>query len=151
VAGRRGHARAVARFVPDCVVLFARLLRDERLPRRHKVIVAALLPYLALPFDLVPDFIPVAGQLDDAVLVAFVLRRVGGANPDLLGERWPGPPTSLAFILRLSGRSEISPREAGERQRDDPGEVRERPDADPPAVHVRPAERPEPEQEAAQS
>jgi uncharacterized membrane protein YkvA (DUF1232 family) len=102
VAGRRESARAVAGFVPDCVVLFSRLLRDERLPRRHKLLVAALIPYLALPFDVIPDFIPVAGQLDDAVLVALVLRRVVRANPDLIREHWPGPPSSLDVVLRLA-------------------------------------------------
>src|SRR5437763_8617791 len=76
VAGRREDARAVAGFIPDCVKLFSRLLRDERLPRRHKLLVAALVPYLAMPFDLIPDFVPVVGQLDDAALVAFVLRRL---------------------------------------------------------------------------
>jgi uncharacterized membrane protein YkvA (DUF1232 family) len=75
VFGRRDDARAVVRFVPDCVVLFRRLLADPRVRRRDKVLLAALVPYLLLPFDLVPDFIPVAGQLDDAVLVALVLRR----------------------------------------------------------------------------
>src|SRR5436190_22912810 len=104
LAGRREAARALAGFVPDCVVLFTRLLRDERLPRRHKLLVGALVPYLALPFDLVPDFIPVAGQLDDAVLVAFVLRRVARNNPDLVRELWPGPPPSLRLVLRLAGR-----------------------------------------------
>jgi uncharacterized membrane protein YkvA (DUF1232 family) len=101
VAGRRGDARAIARFVPDCVVLFARLLRDERLPRRQKVLVAALIPYLASPIDLIPDFIPIAGQLDDAVLVALVLRRIVRRNPRLVHELWPGPPSSLTFILRI--------------------------------------------------
>src|SRR5204862_2055615 len=95
VAGRREDARAVAGFVPDCVVLFSRLLRDDRLPRRHKLLVAALLPYLAMPFDLIPDFIPVAGQLDDAVIVALVLRRVVRANPELVEEHWPGPRRTL--------------------------------------------------------
>jgi uncharacterized membrane protein YkvA (DUF1232 family) len=104
LAGRREDARAIAGFVPDCVVLFSRLLRDERLPRRHKLLVAALIPYLALPFDLIPDFVPVAGQLDDAVLVAFVLRRIVRARPDLIREHWPGPPSSLGFVLRLSGQ-----------------------------------------------
>jgi uncharacterized membrane protein YkvA (DUF1232 family) len=102
-AGRREHARAIAGFVPDCVVLFTRLLRDKRLRRRHKLLVGALIPYLALPFDVIPDFIPVAGQLDDAVLVAFVLRRVVRRNPALVRELWPGPPASLAVILRLAG------------------------------------------------
>lgn len=104
VAGRRENARAIGGFVPDCVVLFSRLVRDKRLPRRFKFLVGALIPYLAMPFDLVPDFIPVAGQLDDAVIVAFVLRRVARKNPELIREHWPGPPSSLALILRLAGQ-----------------------------------------------
>lgn len=105
VAGRREQARAIAGFAPDCAVLFTRLLCDGRVPRRHKLLVATLIPYLALPLDLVPDFIPVAGQLDDAVLVAFVLRRVVKRNPALVRELWPGPPASLAVILRAAGQT----------------------------------------------
>ena len=104
VAGRRENARAIGGFVPDCVVLFSRLIRDKRLPRRFKFLVGALIPYLAMPFDLLPDFIPVAGQLDDAVIVVFVLRRVARKNPELIREHWPGPPSSLALILRLAGQ-----------------------------------------------
>jgi uncharacterized membrane protein YkvA (DUF1232 family) len=101
--GRREDARAVARFVPDCVVLSRRLLADDRVRRRDKLLLAALVPYLLLPFDLVPDFIPVAGQLDDAVLVALVLRRVlCSAGRDVVEEHWPGPRTSLAYVLRLA-------------------------------------------------
>jgi uncharacterized membrane protein YkvA (DUF1232 family) len=62
----------------------------------------ALIPYLALPFDLVPDFIPIAGQLDDAVIVAFMLRRVARGNPQLVRELWPGPEPSLRLLLRLA-------------------------------------------------
>ena len=80
-----------------------RLLRDERLPRRHKLLVAALLPYLVMPFDLIPDFIPVAGQLDDAVIVALVLRRVVRANPQLVEEHWPGPRRTLAWLEGFYG------------------------------------------------
>ena len=102
--GRRDDARAVARFVPDCVVLFRRLLADHRVSRRDKLLLAALVPYLLLPFDLIPDFIPVAGQLDDAVLVTLVLRRVlRGAGRHVVEEHWPGPRTSLTFVLRLAG------------------------------------------------
>lgn len=104
VAGRRQDARAFAGFVPDCVVLFARLARDGRVPWRHKLILSGLVAYLALPFDLVPDFIPVAGQLDDAILVALVLRTIlRGSGRQLVQEHWPGPPNSLAFVLRLAG------------------------------------------------
>ena len=105
VAGRRSSARAVAGFVPDCVVLFKRLLQDERISRPRKLLVAALVVYLAMPLDVVPDFIPVAGQLDDAILVALVLRAVlRSAGTELVREHWPGPDSSLALVLRAAGR-----------------------------------------------
>ena len=72
IRGRREDARSFATFIPDCIVLVTRLARDPRVPRRRKLLLIALGAYLALPFDLVPDFIPVAGQLDDAIIVALV-------------------------------------------------------------------------------
>jgi uncharacterized membrane protein YkvA (DUF1232 family) len=103
--GRGGEARALARFVPDCIVLFRRLLSDPRVPRGRKLLLLALVAYLAMPFDLIPDFIPVAGQLDDAILVALALRTVlRGAGADLVRELWPGPQTTLDPVLRLAGR-----------------------------------------------
>ncbi len=104
VAGRWQAARDVAGFISDCVVLLRRLLRDPRVPRRYKLLLGALVGYLVLPFDLIPDFIPVAGHLDDAVVVALALRvllRASGA--DLVREHWPGPESSLAIVLRLAG------------------------------------------------
>ncbi|MEA2250647.1 MAG: hypothetical protein QOG70_889 [Solirubrobacteraceae bacterium] len=102
-AGRRTDARAWAAFVPDCVVLVGRLLRDPRVPRSRKALLAALVAYLALPFDLIPDVIPVAGQLDDAILVAVVLRAVlRSGREDLLREHWRGPERSLAVVRRLA-------------------------------------------------
>ena len=110
VAGRGGDARAIARFVPDCAVLFRRLLRDPRLPRRRKAVLVLLLAYLLTPIDLVPDVVPVAGYLDDAVIAAFALRHVlRGAPPGLLEEHWPGPPETLALLVRLSRRRGSSP------------------------------------------
>ena len=103
IRGRRADARALAGFGPDCVILFGRLVRDPRLSMRHKWLVAALIPYLAMPIDLLPDFVPVAGQLDDAIVVAVVLRRVLRGQPGLVHEHWPGPPSSLAVVLRLVG------------------------------------------------
>jgi uncharacterized membrane protein YkvA (DUF1232 family) len=101
--GRRSDARALAGFIPDCVVLVRRLLRDPRVPRRRKLALVLLAAYVLLPFDLVPDFIPVAGQLDDAILVALVLRALvrGGGEP-LVREHWPGPERSLALICRAA-------------------------------------------------
>jgi uncharacterized membrane protein YkvA (DUF1232 family) len=105
IAGRRTEARALAGFIPDSIVLFRRLLADQRIHRSRKLLILALIGYLAMPIDLVPDFIPVAGQLDDAILVALVLRSVlrrGG--PQLVREHWPGPEDSLRVILRLAYR-----------------------------------------------
>jgi uncharacterized membrane protein YkvA (DUF1232 family) len=104
VAGRRPSLRDVARFIPDCIVLVRRLLGDPRVPRRHKLLLGALVGYLALPFDLVPDFIPVAGYLDDALFVALTLRAVlRGTGGELLREHWPGPESSLALLPRFAG------------------------------------------------
>jgi uncharacterized membrane protein YkvA (DUF1232 family) len=108
VAGRRQDARALAGFIPDCIVLFRRLLGDRRVPRGARLLILALIAYLAMPFDLGPDFIPVVGQLDDAIIVAFVLRTiVRSGGPELVREHWPDPPTSLGVLLRLAyGRPE---------------------------------------------
>jgi uncharacterized membrane protein YkvA (DUF1232 family) len=105
LVGRRGQARALATFIPDCIVLVSRLARDARVPRRRKLLLLLLVGYLALPFDLVPDFIPVAGQLDDAIIVALLLRSfIRSGGQDLIREMWPGPDESLALILRLAGQ-----------------------------------------------
>jgi uncharacterized membrane protein YkvA (DUF1232 family) len=110
LAGRLEHARAVAGFVPDCVVLCRRLLADARVPRARRLALGALVGYLLLPFDIVPDFLPVAGQLDDALLVALVLRGiVRGAGAGIVAEHWPGTPGSLRLILKLAGTSATGP------------------------------------------
>jgi uncharacterized membrane protein YkvA (DUF1232 family) len=103
-AGRREDARAVAGFIPDCLVLVGRLARDPRIPRWRRALLLAVLAYLAMPLDLIPDFLPGAGQLDDAVLLAFALRMlVGGAGAAVVREAWPGPDASLRVIMRASG------------------------------------------------
>jgi undecaprenyl-diphosphatase len=90
-------------------VLFKRLLADPRVPRRAKVALGLGIGYLALPFDLVPDFIPVAGALDDIVIVAFVLRfALGSAGPALVAELWPGPKESLSVVLAFAGEQRRS-------------------------------------------
>jgi uncharacterized membrane protein YkvA (DUF1232 family) len=71
------------------VILFKRLLGDSKVPRSSKFWLGGLILYLAMPIDLVPDFVPIAGQLDDAIIVALVLRHVlrpcrGGSNPPAL-------------------------------------------------------------------
>jgi uncharacterized membrane protein YkvA (DUF1232 family) len=103
VLGRRGEAAAVARLIPDCVRLFRRLLADRRVPRTRKLVLVGLLGYVLMPIDLVPDFIPVAGHLDDAIVVILALRIVlRGAGPELLAEHWPGPAATGNVIARLA-------------------------------------------------
>lgn len=107
VAGRHETARGLAGFLPDCVVLVRRLVADPRVPRRRKLVLWLVAGYLAFPIDLVPDFIPVAGQLDDAVVIALGLRALlKGSGADLLREHWPGPQGSLAVVLRLAGATD---------------------------------------------
>jgi uncharacterized membrane protein YkvA (DUF1232 family) len=103
-AGRGRDARDVARFIPDCIVFVRRLVGDPRVPRRHKLLLGAVAGYLAFPLDLVPDFIPVAGHVDDVLVVVLALRVVLRASrSELLREHWPGPGSSLAFVLRFVG------------------------------------------------
>jgi uncharacterized membrane protein YkvA (DUF1232 family) len=72
-------------------------------PRRGKVALALLVPYLASPIDLVPDFIPVVGQIDDALLVAAALAYVARlAGRDVVRELWPGGDDGLRVVLSLA-------------------------------------------------
>jgi uncharacterized membrane protein YkvA (DUF1232 family) len=94
-------------------VLVRRLLRDRRVPRRAKAALLVLLAYLLFPFDLVPDFVPVVGYLDDAIAVAaalaFVARSTGA---ELLEELWPGSERGARVVLALTTgrRAEPPPR-----------------------------------------
>jgi uncharacterized membrane protein YkvA (DUF1232 family) len=104
IAGRRTEARALAGFIPDCIVLFRRLLGDPAIPRRRKAALWATVAYLAMPIDLVPDFFPVIGQLDDAIVCGLVLRYVlRGGGPEAIRRHWPGPQASMNVILRAAG------------------------------------------------
>lgn len=96
--------RDAMRLLPDLLRLLRRLAADESLPRGVRVRLWLLLGYLAMPIDLVPDFIPVLGYADDAVVVAIALRSVTRrAGPEALERHWPGTPDGLAAIRRLAG------------------------------------------------
>ena len=109
IAGRRTQARALAGFVPDCLILLRRLIGDPRIPRSRKFVLLFGVAYLAMPIDLIPDFLPVIGQIDDAIVLALMLRyllRSGGS--ELIQEHWPCPATSLDLVLRLAyGRQAV--------------------------------------------
>ena len=105
----RAHPEAVSlrdalRLLPDLLRLLRGLVSDGTLPTGVRVRVALLVAYLAVPFDLVPDVVPVIGYADDAVVVALVLRSVvRRAGTEALRRHWPGTPEGLALVLRLAG------------------------------------------------
>lgn len=105
LAGRRGDAlRQLCQLVPDCVVLLRDLLRDPEVPLVSKALVWSTVAYLAMPIDLIPDVVPVLGLLDDALLVALVLRRLARtAGTDRVRQHWRGDPLVIERILAWSG------------------------------------------------
>jgi uncharacterized membrane protein YkvA (DUF1232 family) len=106
VAARRAPdpvtLKDVLRLAPDVVRLVRRLAADPTLPRGVRWRLWLLLGYLVLPIDLVPDFLPVIGYADDAVVIALVLRSVTrAAGPEALERHWPGTPEGLGAVRRL--------------------------------------------------
>src|SRR5918994_5115219 len=96
--------RDILRLLPDVVRLLHRLSNDQALPRGVRYLMVALLAYLALPIDLVPDFIPVIGYADDVVLVVLTLRSVTRvAGTGALDNTGPGSPDGLRAIKQFAG------------------------------------------------
>ncbi len=92
------------RLLPDLLRLLRRLAVDSDVPRAARVRLTLLLAYLAIPIDLVPDFVPVLGDADDAILVSLVLRSVvSKAGAPLVRRHWPGTDDGLAALARLTG------------------------------------------------
>jgi uncharacterized membrane protein YkvA (DUF1232 family) len=92
------------RLLPDVVRLVRRLAADPELPRGVRLRLWLLLAYLAMPLDLIPDFLPVIGYADDAVIVAWTLRAVvRRAGLPVLEWHWPGGEDGLAVVRRLAG------------------------------------------------
>ena len=94
------------RMLPDLLRLIPRLARDKSLPRGVRVRLALLVVYLALPIDLIPDFIPVLGYADDAIIVTLVLRGVvRRAGLAAVRAHWPGTDDGFDALTRLTGLS----------------------------------------------
>jgi uncharacterized membrane protein YkvA (DUF1232 family) len=97
------RARELLRLLPDVLRLVRRLAGDGTLPRGVRVRLWLLMAYLAMPIDLVPDFVPVLGHADDAIVVALVLRSVvRRAGAAAVERHWPGTPEGLAALRRAS-------------------------------------------------
>jgi uncharacterized membrane protein YkvA (DUF1232 family) len=107
-AGRRdpdaSSLREALRLLPEVLRLLRRLAGDRDLPRGVRIRLILLIAYLASPIDLIPDFVPVLGYADDAIIVAVALRSViRHAGPAAIERHWPGTPEGLRTIQRLAG------------------------------------------------
>ena len=101
---KRSLLLEMLRILPDTVGMLRRLATDRSLDRGSRVRLWLLFIYLAIPIDLIPDFVPVLGYLDDAILVVAVLRTVvRRAGPDAVRRHWHGTPDGLASIWHLAG------------------------------------------------
>jgi uncharacterized membrane protein YkvA (DUF1232 family) len=101
--GRRTAAKEVALLLPNLLILFKELASDPRVPRRSKALLVVGALWFASPIDLIPEFIPVLGPLDDAVVAALILRHIlRKAGPEVVAEHWRGDPRTLQRLVRLS-------------------------------------------------
>jgi uncharacterized membrane protein YkvA (DUF1232 family) len=104
-----GSLKELASFLPDCATTVRRLRRDPRVPRRAKLAVGFAGLWVLSPIDLIPEFLPVIGPLDDVVVVALALRYAARQVPrEVLLEAWPGAPSTMERLLgdaASSGRS----------------------------------------------
>ena len=109
VAGARrlapGLARDLIGFLPDCVTMLRRLWKDPRVPRRARLALGAAAVWAISPIDLIPEFLPVIGPLDDVLVVALALRyAVRQVPPSVVAEAWPGSPRVLERLLSGGNR-----------------------------------------------
>ena len=95
-----GVAKDLAAFIPDCVTTARTLRKDPRVPRRARVAVVIALLWVLSPIDLIPEFLPVIGPLDDVIAVALLLRYAGRSVPrQVLLDAWPGDPRLMERLL----------------------------------------------------
>lgn len=101
--GRTTLARELVTFVPNVLRLFRGLLGDPRVPPSAKVALLIGVAWLASPIDLIPEFLPAIGALDDAIVAGLVLRHlVRRAGADVVRDHWHGDARTLALVLRAA-------------------------------------------------
>jgi uncharacterized membrane protein YkvA (DUF1232 family) len=104
--GRKTLARELITLLPNLVRLFRGLLSDARVPRSSKVLLVLGALWLGSPIDLIPEFLPGIGAIDDAVIAGLVLRHVvKRAGPDVVRDHWQGDPRTIGVLLRAAGLS----------------------------------------------
>ncbi|HZP90990.1 MAG TPA: DUF1232 domain-containing protein [Actinomycetota bacterium] len=104
LAGRRSRARELVALVPNLLTLFRGLIRDRRVPRSSKLWLLLGLVWILSPVDLIPEFIPIAGPLDDAIVAGLVLRHVlRRSGRSVIADHWKGDPATLNAVIRLAG------------------------------------------------
>jgi len=104
VRPRGGLLREALRLLPDVIRLIRRLAADKTLPHGVRIRLVLLLAYLAIPIDLIPDFVPILGYADDAIIVTAVLRSVvRRSGLDAIRAHWPGTDDGFAAVVRLTG------------------------------------------------
>lgn len=103
--------REIAMFLPNFVILLKRLVGDPRVPRKSKLILGATLVYLVSPIDVVPDFVPGLGQLDDIVIVLLALHSILNRVDDaVVVEHWPGREDVIRIVRAgLSAAAQVLP------------------------------------------
>jgi len=102
IVGRAVLARELALVLPNLIRLFAGLLRDGRVPLRAKIVLGLATLWLASPIDLIPDFIPIAGQFDDAIVAALALRFIlRTTDSAVVRQHWHGDPATLERLVRI--------------------------------------------------
>lgn len=108
LAGRKTAAKEIATLLPNFIIMFKGLMKDPRVPRGSKWLLAFGAAWVASPIDLLPEFLPVLGPLDDAVVVALILRHLlKKAGEDVVREHWCGEPSTMDMLLRkMSSRRE---------------------------------------------
>ena len=108
--GRKSLARELISLLPNLIRLFRGLLGDERVPRSSKTLLLLGAVWLASPIDLIPEFLPGIGAIDDAVVAALLLRHlVKRAGPDVVTDHWRGDPRTIGLLLRVAGVSSTHP------------------------------------------
>jgi uncharacterized membrane protein YkvA (DUF1232 family) len=103
-SGRKTAAKELVVLLPNLVRLFRGLIGDPRVPRGSKALLLVGAVWLVSPIDLIPEFLPVIGGIDDAIVAALILRHlVRRAGDEVVREHWKGDPKTIGLILRVAG------------------------------------------------